>query len=66
MLVPVVCFTCGGPVGDKAALFRLMHRRAVEASTDSPDCLKIFIKLKVTSDCCRIALRHSMIFTDYQ
>ena len=80
MLTPVLCFTCGFPIGDVEVLFQHMRAdrireilakrgtTATQAAVDAGlqfDCGDILDKLKVTHDCCRKALVTAMIFTDY-
>ena len=80
MLVPVTCFTCGGPVGDVEDLFRHMraaHVRevlaargtaATHAAADAGlqiDCSDILDSLGITADCCRKVLVTAMDFADY-
>jgi DNA-directed RNA polymerase subunit N (RpoN/RPB10) len=80
MLVPVVCFTCGSPVGQVEDLFLAMRGRLVEAALGarqvSPtqaavaaglrvDCTPIFEALRVDNDCCRTRLATAMEFQSY-
>jgi DNA-directed RNA polymerase subunit N (RpoN/RPB10) len=80
MLVPVLCFTCGCPVGDVEDLFRHMRAArvrailaergttATQAAADAGlqiDCSDILDRLGVVHDCCRKALVTAMIFADY-
>jgi DNA-directed RNA polymerase subunit N (RpoN/RPB10) len=80
MLVPVVCITCGCPIGDVADLYRHMRaarvrsvlaergtlptQAAVDAGLQIP-CEDIFVALDVMNDCCRGHLATAMIFSDY-
>jgi DNA-directed RNA polymerase subunit N (RpoN/RPB10) len=80
MLYPVVCFTCGLPLDDRAALFSVMRAKrvrkilaargtvATQAAIDpnlNIDCVDILEALDVRNDCCRMHLVTAMIFTDY-
>jgi DNA-directed RNA polymerase subunit N (RpoN/RPB10) len=80
MLCPVLCFTCGCPVGDVAALFRHMRAARVRAvlaergtapalaAADAGlqiDCSDILDQLCIDNDCCRKTLVTAMIFSDY-
>ncbi len=78
MLVPIVCITCGCPIGDVADLYRVLRAKRVKevlaktsrtpfhASGDLQiDCTDIFDRLKIRSPCCRTHLTTSMVFTDY-
>lgn len=79
MLVPVLCFTCGYPVGDVEDLFHHMRAArvravlaergtvAAQAATDAGlqiDCGDILDRLGVEHDCCRMTLVTAMIYTD--
>lgn len=79
MLTPIVCMTCGCPVGDKAGIFRHLRAervRAVLAGRDTAasrvladaglriECADILDSIGVTDDCCRKTLATAMIFTD--
>lgn len=80
MLVPIVCFTCGCPVGDREDLFRHMRAELVrrvlgergtaptQAAIDAGlrvDCADILDLLGVVNDCCRLHLVTAMVFADY-
>jgi hypothetical protein len=80
MHCPVLCFSCGYPVGDVEALFRHMRaarvrsalaRRgtaATQAAVDAGlqvDCGDILDRLKISNDCCRKTLVTAMVFRDY-
>ena len=80
MLVPVCCFTCGCPIGDKEDLFRHLRAervRAALAARDTAatqaaadgglqvDCEDILARLGVAHDCCRAHLITAMCFCDY-
>jgi DNA-directed RNA polymerase subunit N (RpoN/RPB10) len=79
MLTPIVCMTCGCPVGDKAGAFRHMRAKKVKAalaergtaaeraSADAGlriECADILDSLRVGPDCCRKTLVTAMVFTD--
>jgi DNA-directed RNA polymerase subunit N (RpoN/RPB10) len=79
MLMPILCFTCGMPIGDKADLFkRLRSEKAkailaqrgtipTKASVDPGlqiDCTDIFDRLKIFQYCCRMHLTSNMEFAD--
>ena len=80
MYVPVVCFTCGCPIGDVEDLFRIMRTAKVkkilesrgtittQAAVDAGlqiDCSDILEKLFINNYCCRAHLISSMRFSDY-
>ncbi len=80
MLTPILCFTCGCPIGDVAPLFRrLRAARAAaalaargtapaQAATDyglTIDCSDILESLGVLYDCCRAHLVTAMDYRDY-
>ena len=80
MLVPILCFTCGCPIGDKEDLFRhlraekvreiLKDRKTVatQAMIDAGlqiDCSDILDRLGIVYDCCRAHLISAMIYSDY-
>jgi DNA-directed RNA polymerase subunit N (RpoN/RPB10) len=80
MLTPIVCLTCGCPIGDIEDLFRHMRAARVrellgERGTDVSqaaidvglqlDCSDILELLGVRNDCCRAHLVSAMIFDDY-
>lgn len=73
MLIPIVCFTCGCPIGDKEDLFNYLkaekirelkeHVQILDIST--LDCSDILQTLGINNDCCRMHFISSMLFTDY-
>ena len=80
MLTPVVCVTCGCPIGDREDLFRHMRTQRVreilasrgttpaQASADAGlqiECGDILDALEVRNECCRAHLTTAMIFSDY-
>ena len=80
MLCPVVCFTCGCPVGDVEDIFRHMRAArvrgilaergtaATQAAVDAGlqvDCGDILDRLGIDHDCCRKTLVTAMVFRDY-
>lgn len=80
MLVPILCFTCGCAIGDKADLFRHMRAKrvreilksrgttATQAAADAGlqiDCEDILDLLEIRNDCCRGHLVSAMVFADY-
>jgi DNA-directed RNA polymerase subunit N (RpoN/RPB10) len=71
MLVPIICFTCGCPIGDKEDLFnKLKEEKAKKLNirdidNKELDCSDILNKLDINNDCCRMHLITSMQFTDY-
>jgi len=79
MLTPIVCMTCGCPVGDKAGAFRHMRAKKVRAllaergtaAERAPadaglriECAEILDALRIAHDCCRKTLVTAMVFTD--
>jgi DNA-directed RNA polymerase subunit N (RpoN/RPB10) len=74
MLIPVVCLTCGLPIGDKAQAFSAMREKktnkalekaGVQASFASIANVQInlediFKALQVRNDCCRAHLSMAM------
>lgn len=80
MLVPVICFTCGNPIGDVEDLFRALRSArvreilaergttATQAAVDADlqiNCSDILDRLGIKCDCCRKCLVTAMIFADY-
>ena len=80
MLCPVLCFSCGYPVGDVEDLFRHIRAArvrdvlaergtaATQAAVDAGlqvDCGDILDRLKIDRDCCRKTLVTAMVFRDY-
>ena len=80
MLVPILCLTCGCPIGDKEDLFRHMRAERVRAALKARgttatqaaidpdlqiDCSDILELLGVAHDCCRAHLVSAMVFSDY-
>lgn len=72
MLVPIVCFTCGLPIGDKDDLFRELMREQTEVPRDqnkkaepkmSP--AQVLDLLGIHYDCCRTRMITAMNFCDY-
>jgi len=80
MLVPILCFTCGYPIGDLEVFYHaerakkirsIMKERGTVAAFVTADgnlqidCKDILDRLHINSDCCRKLMMTSMIFTDY-
>ena len=80
MLTPIVCFGCGGSIGEKAELFRQARADQVKAKlaeTDTApemaavrqdvygDCQHLFNILQVHRDCCRTHLATAMVQSDF-
>lgn len=68
MLIPIVCFTCGCPLGDKEDLFNYLKYEKIKKQkedTNDLDCSDILDILDISNDCCRMHFISSMIFTDY-
>ncbi len=80
MLVPILCFTCGLPIGDRADLFCAMRAKRVRETlktrgTVAPqaeidvglqlDCSDILDSLGIMNDCCRAHIVSAMIFSDF-
>jgi len=80
MLCPVLCFTCGYPVGQIEDIFghlraakvkKILSERkttATQAAVDAGlqiDCSDILDKLNIMHACCRKTLVTAMIFADY-
>ena len=80
MLVPILCFTCGCPIGDKEDIFRYLRAErvrevlkergtiATQAAVDAGlqiSCEDILDKLGIPEDCCRAHLISAMVFSDY-
>ena len=73
MLIPIVCFTCGCPIGDKEDLFNYLKVEKIQSQKDKLqilnnnelDCSDILDKLDIVNDCCRMHFISSMLFTDY-
>lgn len=79
MLTPVICFTCGLPVGDVEDLFRVKRAALIAAALAAHDtdaafapldakleteCASILDELHITADCCRITLTNNCDFND--
>lgn len=70
MLIPIVCFTCGCPIGDKEDLFNYLKEQKIKENPESDksddlDCSDILTKLDIKNDCCRMHFISSMTFSDY-
>lgn len=80
MLVPIVCFTCGCPLGDVEDLFQQWRAERVKAALDARgtiatqaavdpglqiECEDILEALGIRYDCCRAHLVSAMLFCDY-
>jgi DNA-directed RNA polymerase subunit N (RpoN/RPB10) len=80
MLVPILCLTCGCPIGDKEDIFRHLRAErvrsilkergttATQAAVDGGlqiDCEDILDLLGIVHDCCRGHLVSAMVFSDY-
>lgn len=68
MLIPIVCFTCGCPIGDKEDLFNALKAKKIKEKKnpdDDIDCSDILDLLDIKNDCCRMHFISSMLFTDY-
>lgn len=69
MLVPIICFTCGCPIGDKEDLFNYLKAQRMEEShtgaTDDLDCSDILTKLGIFNDCCKMHFISGMMFSEY-
>jgi DNA-directed RNA polymerase subunit N (RpoN/RPB10) len=67
MLVPIVCFTCGCPIGDKEDLFNYLKQKEIEKNKDveNLNCLYIFELLDIKNDCCKMHMLTAMNFVDY-
>ncbi len=80
MLVPVICCTCGLPIGDVEDIFRELRNNRVrsmlaergttptQAAVDTGlqiDCSDILKEIGIDHDCCRKSLVTAMIFSDY-
>ena len=80
MLTPIVCFGCGGSIGEKAELFRQARADPVKAKLEETntaaemaavrqdvytDCQALFVALQVFRSCCRTHLSTAMVQSDY-
>jgi len=68
MLIPIVCFTCGCPIGDKEDLFNYLKAKKIKEKkkpNDDVDCSDILKLLDIKNDCCKMHFISSMLFTDY-
>lgn len=80
MLIPIVCLTCGCPLGDREDLFRELRAERVQevlgprgtvptqAAVDTGlqiDCSDILEKLGIENDCCRAHMVTGMVYEDY-
>lgn len=79
MLVPVVCFVCGGCIGDVELIYRherakLVRKSLLERNIDptvaaigadtQTDCSELMTLLGIESDCCRTHLATAIRFQD--
>ena len=80
MLLVIVCFSCGCPVGDKADLYRHMRaarvrevlaargtiptQAAADAGLQIP-CGDILDALGIVNDCCRKCFTTAMVYSDH-
>lgn len=67
MLIPIICFTCGCPIGDKEDLFNYLKAKKIDGNNpnDDIDCSEILKLLDITNDCCKMHFISSMLLTDY-
>ncbi len=68
MLIPIICFTCGCPIGDKEDIFNYMKIERIKQNkniNDNIDCSDILELLDINNDCCKMHFISSMIVTDY-
>lgn len=63
MLIPVVCFTCGCPLGDKEDIFN--HLKEENKRGENEDYSDILELLDITNDCCKMHFISSILITDY-
>lgn len=68
MLIPIICFTCGCPIGDKEDLFNYLKKEKIKEKkeiNDNLDCSDILNLLDITNDCCKMHFISSMLLVDY-
>jgi DNA-directed RNA polymerase subunit N (RpoN/RPB10) len=67
MLIPILCFTCGCPLGDKEDLYNYLKKERINKTKegDDLDCLDILHLLDIVNDCCKMHFISSMLITDY-
>lgn len=65
MLIPIVCFTCGCPIGDKEDLYNQMKKEAIEKNPEKNDFSDILNSIDIRNDCCKMHFISSMLITDY-
>lgn len=70
MLVPILCFTCGLPLGDKEDLFNELKAEKIKKIENYTkdielDCSDILKLLDITNDCCKMHMISALILTDY-
>jgi DNA-directed RNA polymerase subunit N (RpoN/RPB10) len=63
MLIPVLCFTCGCPIGDKEDIFNYLKKETKRK--DNEDFSDILELLDIKNDCCKMHFISSMLITDY-
>lgn len=80
MLIPILCITCGSPIGDKEELFiRLKYEKIKKMLADKNididsapyakdlqiGCDDILDQLHINKDCCRAHMISAMLFSDW-
>lgn len=80
MLIPIVCFGCGGSLGDKAELYLAARQALVKAQLEATDtapemaavrqdihtdCQELFAALCLLRDCCRMHIATAMVMSHY-
>ncbi len=65
MLTPILCFTCGCPIGDKDDVFKELKKRKIAETKDvNIDCSDILEKLDIKNDCCKMHVISANKFED--
>jgi DNA-directed RNA polymerase subunit N (RpoN/RPB10) len=69
MLIPILCFTCGMPLGDKAGFFEKLKKEDLLKKKDmnnpNMNINHIFKQLDIEKDCCKMHMVTSTLIIEY-